>query len=110
MKLYQSFSYENETCFAIVLEYCPDGDLRKLIKDKRLTDDEYEKIIKQIVGGLVYLHDKKIVHRDIKPENILMTKDVPKIADFGSSKIMMTTGAKTREGTQFYMAPEIFDE
>ncbi len=39
-----------------------------------------------------------------------MAKGVPKIADFGSSKIMMTTGAKTREGTHFYMAPEIFDE
>ena len=92
-------------CLAIVLEYCADGDLRKLIKEKRLSDEEYQNIIKQIVEGLMYLHDKKIVHRDIKPENILMTKGIPKIADFGSSKIMMTTGAKTREGTQFYMAP-----
>ena len=38
-----------------------------------------------------------------------MMKGVPKITDFGSSKVMMSTGAKTREGTQFYMAPEIFE-
>ena len=39
-----------------------------------------------------------------------MKGGVAKIADFGSSKIMMSSGAKTYTGTQFYLAPEVFNE
>lgn len=35
-----------------------------------------------------------------------MKQGVPNITDFDSS--MMSTGENTREGTQFYLAPEIF--
>ena len=93
---------------AIVLEYCPDGDLNKLIGT--IKQEECPRILEQIAKGLVYLHDQKVIHRDIKPENILMKGGVAKIADFGSSKIMTSSGAKTYTGTQFYSAPEVFNE
>ena len=61
-------------------------------------DDFYEpdwhtrfKIIKGICEGLKYIHDEleePIYHLDLKPDNILLDKDmVPKIADFGLSRI-----------------------
>ena len=49
------------------------------------------KIIKGTCEGLKYIHDdleEPIYHLDIKPANILLDKEmVPKIADFGLSRI-----------------------
>ena len=50
------------------------------------------KIIKGIWDGLKYLHGEKIFHLDLKPSNILLDKDmVPKIADFGLSRLFSGT-------------------
>jgi len=50
------------------------------------------KIIKGICDGLKYLHGEKIFHLDLKPSNILLDKDmVPKIADFGLSRLFSGT-------------------
>ena len=86
LKAHQFFFYNQEQLIIIVLEYCPDGNLSKLIG--KVDEFESLKIIEQIIEGIAYLHDKKIVHRDIKPENIMMTNGIPKIGDFGVSKVV----------------------
>ena len=48
------------------------------------------KIIKETCEGLKYIHEleEPIYHLDLKPDNILLDKNmVPKIADFGMSRI-----------------------
>ena len=56
-------------------------DNKTHIKEKLLIN-----IFKQILNGLIYLHDKNIMHRDIKPDNILIDgNNNIKITDFGIS-------------------------
>jgi serine/threonine protein kinase len=80
-----SFGYDeiNENP-VLVMDYCPDGSLRKRIGE-HLSDSEIEKIITQILNGLNILHSYGIIHRDIKPENILFKNNTALLTDFGIS-------------------------
>jgi serine/threonine protein kinase len=67
-----------------------------------------------VVRGLAYLHHEClewVIHCDVKPENILLGKNlVPKITDFGISKLLNRGGSNLNvsrvRGTRGYLAPE----
>jgi len=65
-------------------------------------------IIRDVVAGLAYAHEKRLIHRDVKPENILIYSDGhAALADFGASRFSHgVTRAYTDAGTLGYMAPE----
>lgn len=78
---------ENFNTIAVVLEYLP-FDLKRLC-EKTITLKDYHipKIIYQLLIGLKYLRNAKILHRDLKPENILSDQDFNiKICDFGLAR------------------------
>ncbi|MBW2417993.1 MAG: protein kinase, partial [Deltaproteobacteria bacterium] len=63
----------------------------------------------QVVAGLDYAQQSKIIHRDIKPSNLFVTKDrVVKIMDFGLAKMVeeVRRSSTVIGGTPNYMAPE----
>lgn len=64
-------------------------------------------IIFNICEGLKYAHSKSIIHQDLKPHNILFNEGVPKISDWGLSKVATTSGTSLMGGyTPLYAAPE----
>ncbi|KAL6846933.1 hypothetical protein ACP4OV_022786 [Aristida adscensionis] len=102
----------------LCLEYLPKGSLHEHLSDESsgLDWNTRYKIIQGICSGLQYLHEKwrvnaPIIHMDLKPPNILLDENMmPKIADFGLSRLFGAEQTRisttSRDGTLGYMAPE----
>ncbi|TNV81100.1 hypothetical protein FGO68_gene8698 [Halteria grandinella] len=97
----------------IILEYLQGGNLKQLISSQGQTLNNIACIVKQILEGLAYLHERGIVHQDLKPQNILFggSIDTLKLADFGVSHLLDKTRATLSAncGTVRYMSPEQLD-
>ena len=60
--------------------------IAKQLDAKQLDVIEVQCIVKQLLLGIIYLRQKKIIHRDLKLGNLLVSKDMEvKICDFGLS-------------------------
>ena len=112
----EAFFDENSKTLNIVMEYADDGDIDKKIKDNLQKGNMFsEKTlwswIIQILKGLKYLHDNKIMHRDLKCANIfLMKTGLLKLGDLNVSKIAKLGITQTQIGTPYYISPEVLEE
>ncbi|XP_068698320.1 uncharacterized protein [Montipora foliosa] len=101
----------------IVLELM-EGDLDKLLKEQ-FDENCLPSLCNDMLTGVKYLHENKLLHRDLKPSNVLYTyikgKGRPflKISDFGLSKNLgpgMSLGSSvfhSNAGSRCWMAPEL---
>jgi len=74
--------------------------------------EERVRMGQEVVAGLDFLHDQKIIHRDLKTLNILLNKErQAKLGDFGLAKLRTSSASVSKGGsvgTPAYMAPELF--
>ena len=109
----------------LIQEMCTGGELLSLVGN--CTSREALTVIRQMLLGLAYLHDRGIIHRDVKLENCMfqsLEKDsVVKIIDFGLAGVVRqplspmepssTNKSQTpqnhtgKAGTAIYLAPEL---
>ena len=114
------FSEQISNYYFLYLEYIPGGSIKNMIDQfGGFNEILIRKYTKQILSGLKYLHDKKIIHRDIKCANILIGNNgFIKLTDFGcSKKISMKLAKKdsssngeyctSLKGTIPWCAPEV---
>jgi serine/threonine protein kinase/WD40 repeat protein len=95
----------------LALELVAGGNLAQAVAAKALSQRAAAELTAVVGRALAYSHSHGILHRDLKPGNILLTAEgVPKIADFGLSKLMDRVDGTTQVGavigTPEYMAPE----
>ncbi|CRG94641.1 eukaryotic initiation factor 2alpha kinase 1, putative [Plasmodium gallinaceum] len=102
----------NDKYLYILMEYCPGKTLREAIDCGFIYKNEklIWELIKQILKGIAYIHDMKIMHRDIKPSNIfLQISDnilTAKIGDFGLTTKIDNNKINPSAGTVHYISPE----
>jgi serine/threonine protein kinase len=70
----------------LVMEYLEGETLADRLQRGGLRLEEALKIGREIAAALDKAHGRGIVHRDLKPANIMLTKNGPKLMDFGLAK------------------------
>lgn len=112
--------FEDEERIYSIMQYCKGGDLltdinKRIHNHERYTEKQIQYIMFQLVKGVNYLAQNKVIHRDIKPENVLFVNGPPgrgngllKITDFGTAVRLRNPDERLSDfyGTTHYMAPE----
>ncbi len=112
--------------FWLFMELCSFGDLNVIYRNHPdyFAFDQIKPrlgMMRQMIQGVSFLHDRGYAHRDIKPKNIMATMNesmqdevVLKIGDFGLSRCLRLENDPNNQmdsdvGTNSFKAPEFFD-
>nr|XP_055151426.1 serine/threonine-protein kinase Nek11 isoform X8 [Symphalangus syndactylus]XP_055151427.1 serine/threonine-protein kinase Nek11 isoform X8 [Symphalangus syndactylus] len=111
VKFHASFVEKDNFC--IITEYCEGRDLDDKIQEykqagKIFPENQIIEWFIQLLLGVDYMHERRILHRDLKSKNIFLKNNLLKIGDFGVSRLLMGSCdlATTLTGTPHYMSPE----
>uniref|UniRef100_G1SRU6 Serine/threonine-protein kinase Nek11 n=1 Tax=Oryctolagus cuniculus TaxID=9986 RepID=G1SRU6_RABIT len=111
VKFYASFVDQGNFC--IITEYCEGGDLDYKIQEYKeagniFPENQIMEWFIQLLLGVDYMHERRILHRDLKSKNIFLKNNRLKIGDFGVSRLLVGSCdlATTLTGTPHYMSPE----
>ncbi len=116
VRYYDRIIDPQQSTIYIVMEYCENGDIGRLLKKCRkehelISEDVIWKVFTEALLALreCHSHSPKVLHRDLKPANLFLDRQHSiKLGDFGLSRMMGAESefAQTHVGTPYYMSPE----
>ena len=102
-------AYLQDNSIVTIMEYMDRGSLEELIHGSSrriLSNDAIAAIAWQLLSGVAYLHERRILHRDLKPANVLLNSaGSVKLCDWGLATLSESLNT-TMLGTYVYLAPE----
>ncbi len=90
----------------IVFEYVDGLDVGEMIEDDLFAPEDALELARQVVSGLVHLHEAGVFHCDIKPRNLLWTGLGTKIIDFNVS-VGPNDEERRGGGSRRYLPPDL---
>ena len=116
--------------YYLVMEFCNGGSLSECLEKyqekygKPFSEEIVQYLMRQIIDGMKYIHNRHIIHRDLKLDNILvhfydetdrknlnMMRSTVKIIDFGfATHITKSSLATSTLGSPINMEPHILEK
>lgn len=91
-------------------EFINGPDLKRLVEeDGPLSDEKWDRLARELIDGLISIHNAGIIHRDIKPSNLVLSDSGLKIVDFGIAQIEDMTSVTVSgliSGSPAWFSPE----
>lgn len=92
----------------IVEEWIEGKTLRETLHDGLPGKRERQRLMREIIAAVAYMHSRGVVHRDLKPSNIMVRAagGEPVIIDFGLADTDDYVELKQSAGTDGFISPE----
>ena len=105
---YYSLDNDPELGICLEMEWVDGDSLDQLLPECRRNAELRDKIARQILDAVRFMHLKQVIHRDLKPGNILVTRNgqTVKLIDFSLSDSDSHLVLKGNAGTARYASPE----
>ncbi|XP_062435036.1 striated muscle preferentially expressed protein kinase isoform X2 [Rhea pennata] len=108
-------AFEKKNAVIMVMELCAEDELLdRMARKPSVCESEVRSYMRQVLEGICYLHQQKILHLDIKPENLLMadsSSEQVRICDFGNAQELTPDEPQyCKYGTPEFVGPEIVNQ
>ncbi|XP_044525375.1 striated muscle preferentially expressed protein kinase [Gracilinanus agilis] len=114
--IYFHEAFERRRGLVIVTELCTEELLERMARKPTVCESEIRAYVRQVLEGVSYLHQSRVLHLDIKPENLLVWDgaggaEQVRICDFGNAQELTPEEPQyCQYGTPEFVGPEIVNQ